>query len=122
MDKLLKYGRENGNFVTKADVDEYFKDIRLDEEKKQFIYNFLYDAKIGVDEPFDFDEILDEEDVDFLQMYIDELEGVKKYTQKEKHDLLRRFADGEGLLRGYLSIGSDRRNYWYCSRPENLFP
>lgn len=99
MDKLLKYGRENGNFVTKADVDEYFKDIHLDEEKKQFIYNFLYDAKIGVDEPFDFDEILDEEDVDFLQMYIDELEGVKKYTQKEKHELLRRFADGEGLLR-----------------------
>ena len=32
MDKLLKYGRENGNFVTKADVDSYFKDIHLDEE------------------------------------------------------------------------------------------
>lgn len=99
MDKLLKYGRERGNFVTKADVDEYFKDISLDEEKKQFIYNFLYDARIGVDEPFDFDEVLDEEDVDFLQMYIDELEGIQKYTEKEKHDLLKRFAAGEGLLR-----------------------
>ena len=81
MDKLLKYGRENGNFVTKADVDEYFKDIALDEEKKQFIYNFLYDARIGVDEPFDFDEVLDEDDVDFLQMYIDELEGIQKYLE-----------------------------------------
>ena len=99
MDKLLKYGRENGNFVTKADVDEYFKDIALDEEKKQFIYNFLYDARIVVDEPFDFDEVLDEEDVDFLQMYIDELEGIQKYTEKEKHDLLKRFTAGEGLLR-----------------------
>ena len=57
MDKLLKYGRENGNCVSKEDVDSYFKDINLDEEKKQFIYNFLYDARIGADEPFDFDEV-----------------------------------------------------------------
>jgi RNA polymerase primary sigma factor len=99
MDKLIKYGRENGNLVTKQDVDTFFKDIPFDDEKKQLIYNFLYDSRIGVDEPFDFDEVLDEDDVDFLQMYIDELEGVKKYTQKEKHELLRRFADGEGLLR-----------------------
>lgn len=99
MDKLIKYGRENGNYVTKADVDTYFKDIPFDDEKKQLIYNFLYDARIGVDEPFDFDEVLDEEDVDFLQMYIDELQDVKKYTIKEKHDILKRFASGENALK-----------------------
>lgn len=99
MDKLLKYGRENGNFVTKEDVDSYFKDITLDDEKKQFIYNFLYDARIGVDEPFDLEEIIDEEDVDFLKMYIEELDSIKKYTQKEKHELLKKFVEGEGLLK-----------------------
>ena len=76
-----------------------FMGINLDEEKKQLIYNFLYDAKIGVDEPFDADELLDEEDVDFLQMYIDELESVKKYTQKEKYDLLKKFVSGEYSLK-----------------------
>ncbi len=99
MEKLIKYGRENGNLVTKADVDTYFKDLPFDDEKKQLIYNFLYDARIGVDEPFDFDEVLDEEDVDFLQMYIDELQDVKKYTIKEKHDILKRFASGENALK-----------------------
>ena len=99
MDKLIKYGRENGNLVTKEDVDSYFKDIPFDDEKKQLIYNFLYDSRIGVDEPFDFDEVLDEEDVDFLQMYIDELEDIKNYTQKEKHDLLKRYASGDSALR-----------------------
>ena len=99
MDKLIKYGRENGNLVTKQDVDTFFKDIPFDDEKKQLIYNFLYDARIGVDEPFDFDEVLDEEDVDFLQMYIDELQDVKKYTIKEKHDILKRFASGENALK-----------------------
>ena len=33
MDKLIKYGRDNDNLVTKKDIDEYFKDISLDEEK-----------------------------------------------------------------------------------------
>lgn len=99
MDKLIKYGRQNGNFVSKADVDEYFKGIELSDDQKQLIYNFLYDAKIGVDEPFDFDEILDEDDVDFLQMYIDELESIKKYTQKEKNKLLDDFVSGDMSLK-----------------------
>ncbi len=100
MDKLLKKGRENGNFVTKEDVDEYFRDITLDDEKKQLIYNFLYDSRIGLDEPFDTDEILDEEDADFLQMYIDELEGIETLSDKEKLLLLEKFVSGEDSLKG----------------------
>ena len=100
MDKLLKKGRENGNFVTKEDVDEYFKDITLDDEKKQLIYNFLYDSRIGLDEPFDTDEILDEEDADFLQMYIDELEGIETLSDEEKFLLLEKFVSGEDSLKG----------------------
>ena len=100
MDKLLKKGRENGNFVTKKDVDEYFKDITLDDEKKQLIYNFLYDSRIGLDEPFDTDEILDEEDADFLQMYIDELEGIETLSDEEKFLLLEKFVSGEDSLKG----------------------
>lgn len=100
MDKLLKKGRENGNFVTKEDVDEYFRNITLDDEKKQLIYNFLYDSRIGLDEPFDTDEILDEEDADFLQMYIDELEGIETLSDKEKLLLLEKFVSGEDSLKG----------------------
>lgn len=100
MDKLLKKGRENGNFVTKEDVDEYFRDITLDDEKKQLIFNFLYDSRIGLDEPFDTDEILDEEDADFLQMYIDELEGIETLSDKEKLLLLEKFVSGEDSLKG----------------------
>lgn len=102
MDKLIKYGRENGNFVTKADVDSYFGEITLTEDQKQLIYNFLYDSKIGVDEPFDFDEILDEEDVDFLQMYIDELENIKKYSNKEKFSIIDEFVSGNDGLKDKL--------------------
>ena len=102
MDKLIKKGRENNNCVSKAEVDEYFKGIDLNEEKKQLIYNFLYDAKIGVDEPFDLDEILDEEDTDFLQMYIDELESIRKSTQKEKYEILKGFVSGDASLKDRL--------------------
>lgn len=99
MDKLLTYGRSNGNCVKKEDVSEYFKDITLTEDQLQLIYNFLYDSKIGLDEPFDIEETLEEEDRDFLQMYIDELELIEKVTDKEKLRLLEEYLNGDASLK-----------------------
>ena len=102
MDKLIKYGRQNDNCVTKADVDGYFKGITLTDDQKQLIYNFLYDARIGLDEPFDTDELMDEDDVDFLQMYIDELETVEKLTDKKKRELITDYTSGNRSLKDKL--------------------
>lgn len=99
MDKLLTYGRSNGNCVKKEDVSEYFKDITLTDDQLQLIYNFLYDSKIGLDEPFDIEETLEEEDRDFLQMYIDELELIEKVTDKEKLHLLEEYLNGDASLK-----------------------
>lgn len=99
MDKLLTYGRSNGNCVKKEDVSEYFKDITLTDDQLQLIYNFLYDSKIGLDEPFDIEETLEEEDRDFLQMYIDELELIEKVTDKEKLRLLEEYLNGDASLK-----------------------
>lgn len=107
MDKLIKYGRDNDNLVTREDIDEYFKDIKLDEEKKQLIINFLYDARIGVDEAIDPEEMMDEEDVDFLKMYIDELESIGKTSDKERLAIIDSFLSGDDsakdkLIESYL--------------------
>lgn len=99
MDKLLKYGRSNGNLVTEDDVKEYFKEISLTEEQLQLVYNFLYDSKIGLNEPFDIEETLEDEDRDFLQMYIDELELIEKVTEKEKLKLLEAYLNGDKSLK-----------------------
>jgi len=102
MEELKNEARANGNFIAKDRVDEYFAGIATDDEKKQLIYNFLYDARIGIDEPIDPDEFLNEEDVDFLQMYIDELESIKKYTQKEKYEIIKAFVKGDISLKDKL--------------------
>lgn len=99
LDELIKFARGNNNFITSAQMEEYFKGIELTPEKKQLIVNFLYDSKIGVDEPFDMEEVLDEEDVDFLQMYIDELDNIKKLTQKDKYAQLDKYVDGDSSLK-----------------------
>lgn len=99
MDKLLKYGRENSNCVTENDVKEYFKEISLSDEQLQLVYNFLYDSKIGLNEPFDVEETLEDEDKDFLQMYIDELELIEKVSEKEKYAMLDSYLSGETKLK-----------------------
>lgn len=98
IDKLIKYGREQGNMVTEKEVAEFFKEMTLSDEQMQLIYNFLYDSKIGLNEPFDVEETLDDEDQDFLQMYIEELEEIDKTSDKDKLKLIEKFAAGEDSL------------------------
>ena len=90
IDKLIKYGRENGNMVSEKVVSEYFKEINLSNEQLQLVYNFLYDSKIGLNEPFDVEETLDEEDKDYLQMYIEELESIEKISDKKRFELIKK--------------------------------
>ncbi|MCQ2543810.1 MAG: hypothetical protein MJ126_06575 [Lachnospiraceae bacterium] len=98
IDKLIKYGRENGNMVSEKEVSEYFKEINLSNEQLQLVYNFLYDSKIGLNEPFDVEETLDEEDKDYLQMYIEELESIEKISDKKRFELIKKHVStGEDL-------------------------
>ncbi len=99
MDKLLKYGRQNSNCVTEDDVKNYFKEITLTDEQLQLVYNFLYDSKIGLNEPFDTEELLEDDDKDFLQMYIDELSLIEKVSDKEKLALLDSYLSGKTDLK-----------------------
>lgn len=99
IDKLIKYGREQGNVVTEKEVADFFKEMKLTDEQMQLIYNFLYDSKIGLNEPFDVEDTLDEDDQDFLQMYIEELEEIDKISDKERLKLLEEYAKGDDDLR-----------------------
>ncbi len=48
MNSLKEYAKVNGGFVTKDDVDSYFKDMELDEGKRQMIYGYLMANNIKV--------------------------------------------------------------------------
>lgn len=102
IDKLLKFGRSNGNVVSEDDVKKYFDQIKLSDEQIQLIYNFLYDAKIGVGEPIDSDENLEDEDRDFLEMYLSELSELDKYTQKKKFEIIEKYLGGDESYKGKL--------------------
>lgn len=102
IDKLLKFGRNNGNVVTEENVKNYFEKINLSDEQIQLVYNFLYDAKIGVGEPIDADENLEDEDRDFLEMYLSELSELENYTQKKKFEIIEKFLNGDESLKGKL--------------------
>ena len=107
MDSLIKYGRANNNLVTSEDVASYFSKINLPDEKLQLIYNFLFDAKIGVDEPINPEDNLEDEDKDFLEMYLEELDEIEQISDDERIALLDKYLNGDvsvqnSLIESYL--------------------
>lgn len=84
LEQLKDTARLQGNMLTKDQIDEGFADMKLSEEQMQLIYEYLNKNKIGVDEPLETSEVLTREEVNFLQMYLDELDELEELTDGEK--------------------------------------
>lgn len=79
---LLALSRNQGNQVTSEQVKEAFSAV--DESKISFIYEYLKQNKIAVDDAFDPDEAMTEEDKHCLDLFLEELEELETYEEAEK--------------------------------------
>ena len=95
MDKEVRFGqileevkrtaREQGNFLKEDELAEAFSELELNEERLKMVRDYLISQKITVgDEPPEGEPEFTPEDFNFLQMYLDELEGLPTYTDGEK--------------------------------------
>lgn len=84
IEELLKLSRRQGNVVSKEQVEELFSKIGMTADSLTPVYEYLNSKKIGVGEPADLEELLSDEDKNYLEMYIDELALLNEYTDGEK--------------------------------------
>ncbi len=86
--ETLKYvtrlARENRNVISREQVDDAFSELDLDEKQLQMVYEYLKQHNIGVDEPVDTSDNLTTEESNYLQDYLESLEGLQKLTDGEK--------------------------------------
>ncbi len=84
LQELKNTAKDQGNLVTKDQVEEAFAAFSLDEEQFAMVYDYLKNHKIGIGTPVDTDEFLSGEEKNFLKMYMEELAELPAYTEGEK--------------------------------------
>ncbi|WP_022763882.1 hypothetical protein [Butyrivibrio sp. XPD2006] len=86
--ETLKYvtrlARENKNVIVREQVDDAFAELDLDEKQLQMVYDYLKQHNIGIDEAIDTSDNLTTEETNYLQDYLESLEGLNRLSDGER--------------------------------------
>lgn len=95
LEDVKKLAKEQGNIVSKEQVEDAFSSLHLNGEQLEMVFDFLKKHKIGIGEPADLDDYLSEEEIDYLKEYTESLKGFDDITDGEKEALLLSAMAGE---------------------------
>lgn len=84
LEQVRKTAKEQGNCISKEQVEEAFAALNLDEEKLNMVFDYLKQHKIGIGEPVNPDDYLSEEEVDYLEGYLKQLKELPEVTAGEQ--------------------------------------
>ena len=114
--ETLKYvtrlARENKNVISKEQVDDAFSELDLDEKQLAMVYEYLNQHNIGIDEAVDLSDNLTEEENNYLQDYLESLEGLTQLSDGEKEAVSMAAIAGDKeaqsrLIENYLPLVVD---------------
>lgn len=84
LEAVRRTAKEQGNCVSKEQVESLFGPLSLSGEQMDMVYEYLHQRKIGVGEPMDPDEYLAEEEKDYLEHYLEELKTLPEVSAGER--------------------------------------
>lgn len=90
--EITKKAKKQGNTISGDEIREAFATLHLSDEQFSMIVDYLKQSKIGVDEEADPDALLEKEDVDYLSLYMEELEALQIDERKQDGIILAALA------------------------------
>ncbi len=84
LEEIRNLAKKQQNTVTKEQLEEAFGSLGIRGAQLDPIYDYLKSKNIGVGEPVDLDEVLSREDKNYLEEYIETLEGLPNLTEGQK--------------------------------------
>jgi len=88
LEELKDTARLQGNMLTSEQINETFAEWQLDDGKMTLIHDYFRKNHIGIDEPGDAQECLSGDDVNFLEMYLEELKELTPVSDGEKRAVM----------------------------------
>lgn len=84
LEQVKKTAKEQGNCISREQVEEAFAPLFLRTEQLEMVYSYLHQHKIGIGEPVDLEEYLADEEKDYLETYLAELRALTEVSQGER--------------------------------------
>ncbi len=84
LESVRKLAKEQGNAVSEQQVMEAFEPLELNGDQMQMVYDYLIKHKVGIGQPVNIDDYLSDEEKNYLEEYIKELEELPVYTEGQK--------------------------------------
>ena len=84
LEEVKKKAKEQGNCISEEQIKESFSELSLTEEQFQMVYDYLKQHKIGIGEPVNPDDYLSEEEADYLDTYLAQLNELPEVSDGEK--------------------------------------
>lgn len=88
LEELRDTARLQGNMLTSSQIGEAFDQWQLDDGKLALIHDYFRKNHIGIDEPGDVEDNLSGDDVNFLEMYLEELKELPTVSDGEKRAVM----------------------------------
>ena len=104
LEQVKEQAAGQGGWIGEEEVQEAFAPLGLSGEQLQMVYDYLVKHKIGIGAPVNPDDYLTEEEKNYLQNYLDELESLPKATPGEKEANTRSAMAGDLDAQGQLAI------------------
>ena len=88
LEQLKETARLQENMLTSEQIQEAFEAMSLGEAQMALIHEYLQKNNIGIDEPGKVDDNLTDEDVNYLNIYLDELKELPVVSDGEKRAVM----------------------------------
>ncbi len=103
LEQVKKLAKEQGNCISEEQVKEAFAALSLDHEQLQLVFDYLVKHKIGINEPVNVDDYLTDEEKDYLEDYLKEIEILGDVSEGEKEAITLSAMAGEVSAQGRLA-------------------
>lgn len=84
LEEVRQKAQTQNNCISEAEVEEAFAPLSLSAEQLDMVYQYLRQKKIGIGEPVDYEEYLQEEEKDYLASYLESLGALSKVSESER--------------------------------------
>ncbi len=103
LEQVRRTAKEQGNCISKEQVEEAFGPLALSGEQMDMVYAYLRQRKIGIGEPVDPEEYLAPEEKDYLDTYLDELQKLPQVSEGEREAITLSAMAGDTDARNRLT-------------------
>lgn len=102
LEEVRRLAKEQGNCISREQIGEAFAELGLAGEQLALVEDYLKKNRIGIGEPVNPEDYLTEEEIHYLDFYLEELSRMEEVSEGEKEAIALSAMAGDGQAQARL--------------------